>query len=332
MKKIRTLFVASLLVAVSACNDSGKQKRFLPPSTGPVNSLMVVMDTELWKGPVGDKIRDEFAAQIIGLPQIEPLFSITQLPPKVFKGTTTYSRSILYAEKDSTVLAHIKSNAYSQPQKVAVITGPTDEVMIHKLDSLAPIAIEEFKDVEIAEAQRRFDRSLSKDKAMKEEFGISLKVPSLYKVGKHEKNFVWMDIQIPKGTMNIIAYEMPWDSFTNDSTFVQDIVRMRDSIGEKYIPGPYENTYMITEKAFSPYVFPAEIGGKKAAEVKGVWEIHGYPMAGPFLTYIINDKENNRRLILEGFTFAPSTEKRDYMFELEAILKTVDFDPAPAAD
>ncbi len=332
MKKLRTLLVASIVLALGACKDSGSNKRFLPPSTGPVNSLMVVMDTELWKGPVGDKIRDEFAAQIIGLPQIEPLFTITQLPPKVFKGTTTYSRSILYVEKDSVSLPYIKTIAYSKPQKVAVITGPTEEIMIKNLDSLAPRAIKEFKAVELAEAQKRFSRSLSKDKALEEEFGITMNVPSLYKVGKREKNFVWMDIQIPKGTMNIIAYSMPWDSFENDSTFVQDIVRMRDSIGEKYIPGPYENTYMITEKAFAPYVFPAEIGGKKAAEVKGVWEIHGYPMAGPFLTYIINDKEHNRKMILEGFTFAPSTEKRDYMCELEAILKTVNFDPQAPAD
>ncbi|GLU43221.1 DUF4837 family protein [Allomuricauda sp. NBRC 101325] len=332
MKKLGTLLFAIVLMALGSCNQSGSKERFLPPSTGGINSLMVVMDTELWKGPVGDKIRDEFAAQIIGLPQIEPLFSITQLPPKVFKGTTTYSRSILYVEQDSTSLAHIKDDAYSKPQKVAVVTGPTEEVLIKNLDSLAKRAIKEFKSVEIAEAQHRFERSLSKDKAMEEEFGISLKVPSLYKVGKREDNFIWMDIQIPKGTMNIIAYQMPWNYFKSDSTLVEDIMRMRDSIGQKYIPGPDmpgKTTYMVTEKAFSPYVFPAEIGGKKAAEVKGVWEIHNYPMAGPFLTYIINDKENNRKMILEGFTFAPSTEKRDYMFELEAILKTVSFDPVP---
>jgi hypothetical protein len=51
----------------------------------------------------------------------------------------------------------------------------------------------------------------------------------------------------------------------------------------------------------------------------------GYPMAGPFITYIINDKANDRKLVLEGFTFAPATAKRDYMFELEAILKTLKF-------
>ncbi|WP_127140387.1 DUF4837 family protein [Flagellimonas marinaquae] len=327
MKKLGTLLFAIIMLALSACGDSGKKEKFLPPSTGGINSLMVIMDTELWRGPVGEKIRDEFAAQIIGLPQIEPLFTLTQVPPKVFKGTTTHARSILYVEQDSTSLAHIKDDAYAKPQKVAVVTGPTEEVMIRNLDSLADRAIREFKANEIAEAQSRFKRSLSKDKALEEEFGIKLDVPSLYKVGRREDNFVWMDIQIPKGTMNVIAYEMPWDYFSNDSTFVDDIVRMRDSIGEKYIPGPYENTFMITEKAFSPYVFPAEIGGKKAAEVKGVWEISGYPMAGPFLTYIINDRENDRKMVIEGFTFAPSEAKRDYMFELEAILKTIEFLP-----
>ncbi|WP_418497822.1 DUF4837 family protein [Flagellimonas sp.] len=331
MKKLGTLCFAMALLAFGACKDSGPKERFLPPSTGGVNSLMVVMDTELWKGPVGDKIRDEFAAQVLGLPQIEPIFTITQLPPQVFKGTTTYSRSVLYVEQDSTSLAHIKDDAYAKPQKVAVVTGPTEETMIQNLDSLAPKAIQAFKQVEIAEAQKRFGRSLSEDKALEEEFGLRMKVPSLYKVGKREKNFVWMDIQIPKGTMNIIAYEMPWNSFRNDSTFVEDIVKMRDSMGQKYVPGPNENTYMITEKAFAPYVFPTEIGGKKAVEVKGMWEIHGYPMAGPFLTYIINDEKNQRKMVLEGFTFAPSTEKRDYMFELEAILRTVDFDPKPVS-
>jgi hypothetical protein len=48
-------------------------------------------------------------------------------------------------------------------------------------------------------------------------------------------------------------------------------------------------------------------------------------MAGPFLTYIVNDDKNNRKVVIEGFVFAPATEKRDDMFQLEAILKTVKF-------
>ncbi|KQC30615.1 DUF4837 family protein [Flagellimonas eckloniae] len=325
MKKLGTLYITIFTLVMLSCKDSGPKQRFLPPSTGGINSLMVVMDTELWKGGVGDKIREHFAAPVLGLPQAEPQFTITQIPPQVFKGATAYSRSVLFVEQDSLSLAHIKTDVYAQPQKVAVVKGETYNDLVGNIDAIADKAIESFKEVEIAEAQVRFTRSLSKEKVFEEEFGISLKVPSLYKVGKHEKNFVWMDIQIPKGTMNIIAYQMPLNSFTNDSTFVGDIVKMRDSIGKRYVPGPYEDTFMMTEKAFSPYVFSAEISGKKAAKVRGIWEINGYPMAGPFLTYIINDKENNRKLVLEGFTFAPSAEKRDYMFELDAILRTVEF-------
>ena len=331
MKKPILLGIALTMMALGACKNESKE-RFLPPSTGGVNTLMVVMETELWQGPVGDKIREEFADYVLGLPQREPLFSIPQIPPSVFEGTPTYSRSVLYVEQEESSLAHINTDIYAKPQNVAVATGANPEELIRNLDSLAPKAIAAFKALEIAETQKRIRRSLSKDRALEEEFGIRLNVPSLYKVGKREDNFVWMDIQIPKGTMNLIAYEMPMNSFASDSTLVEDIVRMRDSIGQKYVPGPNEGTYMITEKAFAPHLFVVEIGGKKAVEVRGMWEIHGYPMAGPFLCYIINDVENNRKMVIEGFTFAPSTGKRDYMFELEAILKSVDFSPKPLTE
>jgi hypothetical protein len=42
-------------------------------------------------------------------------------------------------------------------------------------------------------------------------------------------------------------------------------------------------------------------------------------MSGPFINYAIIDKENNRVLVLEGFCYSPSKEKRDLMLELEAI-------------
>mgnify|MGYP001968315621 CR=1 FL=1 len=228
-----------------------------------------------------------------------------------------------------------------------IVVAPADEIELRQLLYTAqlglthPMAIRyprgrgvnvnwqlPFKALEIGKAQKRFEKSLNKEKALEDKFNISMKIPSIYRVGREEDNFVWIDRQIQKGNMNIIAYTMPWDSFKNDSTFVQDIVKMRDSIGGLYIGGedvPGKKNHMITEKAFSPYVFPAEVSGKKAAEVRGIWEMSAYPMAGPFLTYIINDKENNRKLVLEGFVFAPATKKRDYMFELEAILKSVQF-------
>lgn len=328
MQKLGTFLLVGVL-AFTSCRENSGNKRYLPPSTGAVNSLMVVMESNLWQGEVGDKVREIFAERVLAVPQSEAIFTLTQIPPQVFNGSASHSRSVLYVQKDSLSIGHIKSNVYAVPQKVAVVKGRTNDEMLVNLDSIGSMAITEFRNNEINEAQRRFKRSLNTETDLMDEFGIRLDIPSVYRVGKHEDNFVWIDRQILKGNMNIIAYTMPWEAFSNDSTFVQDIVKMRDSIGKKYVPGPYEGTFMITEKAFSPYVFPAKVNGLNAAEVRGIWEISGYPMAGPFLSYIISDEANRRKLVIEGFIFAPSANKRNDLLELEAIIKTLILESKP---
>ena len=46
-------------------------------------------------------------------------------------------------------------------------------------------------------------------------------------------------------------------------------------------------------------------------------------MAGPFVNYMIQDTLNKRMLVVEGFVFAPTANKRDYMFELNTIINTL---------
>jgi len=46
-------------------------------------------------------------------------------------------------------------------------------------------------------------------------------------------------------------------------------------------------------------------------------------MSGPFVNYMFEDKANQRYVVIEGFAFAPSVAKRDYMFELEAIVRSI---------
>lgn len=325
MKKL----VCLLLIAGLAlsCND-GKKGSYKPSSVGAINSLAVVMDNKLWEGKVGDKVREHFAAPIIGLTWDEPMFTIEHMPKQVFTGMTRHRRSVLFVSLDTADIAQVKVDVYATPQRVGVVQGTSEEELIKNLDEGADKIIASFRDTEVKEAQKRFLRSLSKDKVLENKYGINLRLPSVYKLGREEDNFVWIDREIPKGSMNIIAYEISVDEFSNDSTLVADVVRMRDSVGQMFIPGPDvpgKTTYMITERAFSPYFFSTEVAGRKTIEVRGIWEIYNYPMAGPFMTYIIDDPENDRKLVVEGFTFAPATNKRDYMFELEAIMKTIKF-------
>ncbi|MBL7471743.1 DUF4837 family protein [Robertkochia sediminum] len=321
MKNVVLLFFLSLFLF--SCEES--DKKVLPKSVGAINEISVVVEDELWQGALGDTIRKYFAAPVDGLPWDEPLFTIRQVSPEVFTDFVRTRRNILIAKVDSTKQAVVKNDLFAKPQQVAILEGGNTEALMAQVARFAPDIIGKFKDMELKESQKRFQRSLNKEKDL-QELGISLTMPSIYKITKKENNFFWMERIIRNnGTMNILVYEMPLNSIPNDTTRVETIVKMRDSIGETYVPGREEGMYMITEKAYAPYVFDTELAGRKAVETKGMWEVKNFFMAGPFVNYIVEDKPNDRLLVLEGFTFAPSTNKRDYMFELEAILKTLRF-------
>jgi hypothetical protein len=122
------------------------------------------------------------------------------------------------------------------------------------------------------------------------------------------------------GNNNIIVYSLP----LNDKTISQEnIIPMRDKIGEKYIPGSKEGMYMITEAAYTPRTVKTKFLENHAFETRGKWEVKNDFMAGPFLNYAIIDEKNERLLVVEGFTYAPSVNKREFLFELEAIAKSL---------
>ena len=72
----------------------------------------------------------------------------------------------------------------------------------------------------------------------------------------------------------------------------------------------------------SPELNYEQLTGIKSRKVKKGIVIYGYLM-GMYIEYPIFDKEYNRIMVLEGFCYSPADEKRDVMFELESIIKSV---------
>ncbi|MEM6685060.1 MAG: DUF4837 family protein [Bacteroidota bacterium] len=324
MKKLYIfLFVLALCAACEDPNDKAVAEQYLPMSAGKVNTVAVIMDSDQWKGKVGDSIRSIYGAPTDGLPMEEPLFSLKQINPELFTSPITHYRSVLMIESSDKKDFRVGKNVFAKPQKIIYISGNDDEI-IAQLSENAQRGIQTLKNNELFSKQRFINNALSDDKTLEETFGISLNIPSVYRMVKKEDNFVWYERKVKNGTMNIIAYAMPYGSIPNDDTTVDAIIKMRDSIGEAYVPGrDPETMYMITEKAYAPYLYKATVDDKFAFETKGMWEVYGFQMAGPFINYAVEDKANNRLMVIEGFTFAPSEDKRDFMFEIEAILKSL---------
>ena len=319
-----SLFVSLLF---TSCQDSeSKNAIILANSSGNINNISVIIDNSMWEGSIGEALRKSLAAPVDGLPQEEPMFSLNQMPPEAFSGFVRKNRLFVKVENGESGRFKIFTDPFAHPQTGIVITGKDSNEIINQININSEEIVEALRNTEIKEKQRRINKSLKDDKKLKRTLGVSLKFPTAYRYALENDDFFWIRKDIPKGNMEILIYSVPLNQIDRDTSVVANIIKMRDSIGEAHIPGPLEGSHMITEEAYAPYLFNSKVDGKFAYETKGTWEVKNAFMAGPFINYAVRDSVNNRYIILEGFTFAPATAKRDNMFELEAILKSAKID------
>lgn len=324
MRAFYTVLFCVLLLACGEKKEDDGQK-YLPASNGNLNSISVVVDNILWEDAIGENVRNIFAAPLTGLPTNEPMFNMRQIPTQVFDGFATRSRIILKIEKgeyESTT--NISNNVYAKPQTVVVVTGKTNKDIVAQLIADKDKIIDAFNKEEVKEKLRRINLSPLADAEIEKTLGISIDMPSAYKIGKAEENFFWIRKNLTDvKTIDLMLYEVPMETISKGDSTIVDIVNMRNGITKSKIPTD-DDIYMAVEEAFAPSMFTTIIDNKPAYEVRGIWDMQGpATMAGPFITYAIEDKINNRYLIADGYVYAPSLEKRDYIFELEAMIKSI---------
>ena len=318
----QTLFIGVLFFFM-ACQEKGKKNtRYVPDSSGNINDVTIVMPEKEWDGLLGKNVRTLLGKPYEGLPLYEPEFSWRHLNPKAFSGFMRQSRNILLFQKDSIGRFALSKDPFAKPQIIAHITGEDAEIQSHYLSENIELLRRTLAENERKEKLRRIKKSLSRETTLAEKFGIHLKYPSAYETAKDTTNFIWIEKPIQKGHLNIIAYTLPLSAL-NVTSIQNSLIKMRDSIGATYLPGRLPNTHMITERAYAPYFYKASLSGKTAYLTKGMWEVKNDYMAGPFVNYAVADSTANRWVVIEGFAFAPSVTKRDYMFELNTILSTL---------
>lgn len=314
-----TLILLSFLVL--SCQN--KKEKLVVASNGNINTISVVMSDALWESDPGRVLRDVFAFPAEGLPQQEPRFDLKQIPPEVFSGFARSSRNIIWAGISNQTVIRTDQNAYATPQIMGVFSSESKEGLVEMLLSQSESLIKQINQNEINERQRRIRKSVLKRTGLEDQLGITLSMPSAYQMVKREDNTVWFQREIQKGHINLLVYELPLQTILNKSDPLQTIITIRDSVGKAFVPGRLPNTYMITEEAYEPYWYTTEINGMKGIETRGTWEVKNDFMAGPFLNYLLMDDKNKRMIVLDGFVFAPSVNKRDYIFEIEAIIKSL---------
>ncbi len=304
-----------------SCKNDQSTHEVVNESSGIINNVSIIIDNDLWNSEVGDSLRYKLASEVEGLPQSEPIFNLNQYPTNIFKGLMKNSRNIVIVTLGERDAFSLEQNRFAKPQNVAFITAKTRLGLIQLVSKYGDSIINSIKATEIVEKQKRIKKSLLNIKQITKDLQVTFEIPSAYQYAttKGDK-FYWLKKEIPTGNSSLLIYQVPFNRIENDSNLVRNIIKIRDSIGKQFIHGTLDNTYMVTEAAYSPYFYETTVNQQKTYLTKGTWELKNDFMAGPFINYAIKDEKNQRFLIIEGFVYAPSKAKRDLTQELEAII------------
>lgn len=312
-------FVIASLIALSlaGCENGISLK---PRSGGRPYEVIVTGDNATATALTGSIIGAETEEN---LPQNEPKFDISMTDGDMTQ-TTRYARNIVVAVTDSgeytATRVRYERDAFAIPQMTIYVGAPsvarlradsakigrTISRLIERFETSA--AISELKKTSNTKAGKEISRM----------FGKSFLIPGNMKINKRGSDFIWLSDNSATAMGNICIY-----TYGGTDISPACIIRKRDSIMRRNMPGETDNMYMRTARKRTPQATTTTIGGNKTAVIKGLWEMNGDAMGGPFVAHAAADSAAGRTVVAEAFVYAPGKKKRNLIKRLEATLYTL---------
>ncbi|MGF1564827.1 MAG: DUF4837 family protein [Flavobacteriales bacterium] len=339
---MKPVFAALLAFLFLGGCGSSDQKTYLPGRVGPVGEMVVVLPQKYWDSAIVEAIRSITDRPYELLPQAESSVDVALLDPSEFDRFWKPHRNVLVvdlADRVDTQEPSLKvyRNKYASDQIYAEAKGKTADEVAEVIRNQGEQLV---RAIQTAELKRVADLVRSNiNEALRAEVAENWKLhidfPRDARKVTENENFLWVQREITrmKGGNNhdikqgFFVYTYPYES---DSVFsFQWQIQKRNDMLYRYVHGQPEGSFMTTEMELIPSYEEVNFDGRFTSEIRGLWKMEKDFMGGPFVMMTFFDEANQRIVTLEGYAYAPYFNKREYIREAEAILKTVKIADAP---
>ena len=311
--KVETILyelVAGIAMA-TLCACSGDSRLGKPQCIGePYDVALTADDKELERMAAG-----MFSEPMKALPQQE-----TPFKTRVIDGindATRYFRTIVVVKKSQqdTKIKYEK-NSFAKGQLMIVVATPSAEALRTDSQKVAKTLqrLIDNHEMKMAISHDAKSHNAALMKTIDETLGCKITIPADMTMWKTGKGFVWISDDGQKIMRNLCIYATK--GIRTDAKSLADI---RDSVMAANIKGEHDGMYMATERR-TGLLFSHD---GNSMTMRGLWQMKGDAMGGPFVSRTIIDSTRNRTVTAEAFIYAPATSKARAMKRLESILYTI---------
>lgn len=316
-----------LLTVVASCNRRQNTNKPLltPSSSGNPYEVMVVAEDSIWDGYAGRALRRVLNKPVPMLPQDEPSFHVTRIRPKNYDRIMNLFRNIIVFKIDDDFRQgkiKFERNVFAYPQAIVTIHAPNTRVASSYITENTTSIIDFFYNEELNRQVESLNFSYNPifSDSLKKVLGCDMLIPPDIAKMKIGKDFIWASNDGLQTVQNIVVYAYPYS--TQKVFDKHSFIALRDTFMGRNIPGYNPGSVMQTNPECVD-VRNYTQNGQFIQEARGLWEMSGDAMGGPFVSQSRVDSVNNRVIVTEAFVYAPSKMKRSMIRRLEASLYTL---------
>jgi hypothetical protein len=297
-----------------------------PNSNGKTCEILVVCDKSEFATATGDTLRAFFMQHRTTLNQMEPLFSLANVPMSAFDKSDMFKHMrntiliVFNPEKPAQFL--VKQDAWASNQIVFQFTAPNKQEFFKLFQEKRELMLKAFYDKERTRIINTFkvSENVEISDRLQKTFGFKLVFPEGFIIRTANPDFMSINKETKDYGQNVMVCTYP---YTANSFKQENILKMRNQIAQQYIFGPAEGSYMTTEMALPPISAELNLNGRYAIETRGLWKLEGDFMGGPFVNYVFLDEEKNQIVMIDAFLYSPKKPKRDLLMQLESIAYSI---------
>ena len=290
-----------LFLFLASCSPGGGRNRKLPKSTGQPYEVVLKGDTD----SIVTKILTE---EVPALPQPEPLCRLIQVKKgKIHDSYLLVRTRIVVNIPAAEFSVRLSRNENASPQTVIRISARSLQQLREKLN---PEKLRQLVDeTELEHLASIISTNPSKQnremqQLVKKNFGISMNIPAEMQASKKAKNFIWISNNASSGMKNLLVMKVKSEERRVKNS---DAFSPQDSILRTNMPGETDSMYMIIP----------------VLSEKGLWEMKGDAMGGPYAMRRIRLRKTGDEIIIIGFVYAPEMKKKILIKQLEAAISTI---------
>ncbi len=288
-------------VFLCSCTES---KKILPNSTGSSSEIIFVVDDNIWEQQINRVVHRVFSSSIPGINKFESNFKVIQINNKEFTSLLKNHKNIVIVN-DS--INRIVSDCFAYNQLVSYLKYANDTTAFkYECNRLFKI----YYDNEIQMLKSKLSASSNNvnSEYVNNRFNIDANITKEYTKTVDSNNVVLFTYN--PSNDEVIKHIFITSFDYKESFNIDSIYSRTNKLLKNHLIGSRPNSYVALEDRY-PLVMYNDF-------YRGLWRLQNGFMGGSVLIKPILNK--NKIIIITALVFDPSSKKRKYIKEFEAIL------------